>query len=72
MGMWVSVSDSLKKIEIGSYLYDRDDGKWDVRLNEDTYFSCQTQFEAEILSRLVRIEAKLNPHGDVGSEIQTK
>ena len=45
---------------IGTYAYDPEEETWEVRLDEDSYFSCSTQIEAEILSRLVNIESKLN------------
>ena len=45
---------------IGTYAYDPEEETWEVRLDEDSYFSCLTQIEAEILSRLVTIESKLN------------
>ena len=43
--------------KIGGYF---PDGKaWTVRLNRDDYFDCETQYEAEVLSRLVLLEKKI-------------
>jgi hypothetical protein len=36
---------------------------WRVRISEEDWFDCKTQIEAEILSRLVRIETRLGLEG---------
>ena len=46
--------------EIGQYFYDSVNDEWTVRLEDaedgsDSWFSCKTQYEAEVLSRLVKI-----------------
>jgi len=47
---------------IGTYAFDPEAETWEVRLDEDSYFSCATQIEAEILSRLVKIEFWLDKY----------
>ena len=54
--------------KVGQYFYDpRDGGEtnvWTVRLEDaedgsDIWFDCDTQYEAEVMSRLVRLERLL-------------
>jgi len=46
------------KPKIGEYF---PEGKqWDIKLEDNCYFTVKRQEDAEIISRLVRIERKLN------------
>jgi len=49
----------MDELEVGEYIYDSDRKVWTVRLEDtdvgDSYFDCKTQFEAEVLSRLVKL-----------------
>lgn len=47
----------MEDIPIGEY-YPFDD-KWEVRLDKESWFTCERQTEAEILSRLVRLEREI-------------
>ena len=51
-----------KEFPIGSYTYDSESETWEVRLDKESWFSCNTQIEAEILSRLVKIEFWLDKY----------
>ena len=55
--------------KVGEYFYDpRDGGEtsvWTIRLEDakdgsDSWFDCETQYEAEVLSRLVKINIALD------------
>jgi hypothetical protein len=48
------------KTEIGGYYYDGENEEWEVRTSEDGWYTCKEQVDAEILSRLVRLELKLD------------
>lgn len=50
--------EKVFKTQIGHYQPD-DEGKWEVRIERDGWFVTNTQAEAEIISRLVRIERLL-------------
>jgi len=42
--------------DIGNYRRDPYGKTWDVRVDDDTYIQCKSQFRAEILGRIVKIE----------------
>jgi len=42
--------------EIGGYRRDPHAKTWDVRVDEGTYLQCKSQFRAEVLGRMVKIE----------------
>lgn len=48
---------SFVVIPVGEYY--PSDKKWEVRLDKESWFTCETQIQAEILSRLVRIERRM-------------
>jgi len=55
---------SLKdNYDVGQYFYDEVRNVWTIRLEDeglsDSWFDCETQYEAEVLSRLLRIERML-------------
>lgn len=47
----------LEDIPIGDYLSFED--KWEVRLDEEIWFTCKNQIQAEMLSRLVKLERRV-------------
>lgn len=58
----MSKKKSISTPKIGQYIQSSSyfsKLKWKVRLDKNSYYECETQTEAEILSRLVRIERLL-------------
>lgn len=52
------------KYKVGEYFYNPSDDTWVVRIEDaddgsDSWFDCKTQYEAEVVSRLARIEQML-------------
>jgi len=49
--------------DVGQYFYDDVRNVWVIRLEDDgfsdSWFDCKTLYEAEVLSRLIRIERML-------------
>lgn len=44
-------------IPVGEYC--PSNSEWEVRLDKESWFTCERQVDAEILSRLVRIERRM-------------
>jgi len=67
----MALTDEYK---VGEYFLDSANHTWTVRLQDaedgsDTWFDCNNQCEAEILSRLVRIEVMMKRCGFRGMNI---
>ncbi|GAI92990.1 unnamed protein product [marine sediment metagenome] len=49
----------MEEVAVGRYKYVPESKTWDVRMDEEAWFECKKQVQAEVLSHLVRMESLL-------------
>jgi len=47
-------------MKIGDYEWDSDTRDWDVRLDEESYFTCKKHIEAELLSQIIKLSQRVD------------